>query len=182
MKKLRLSASVGLLLFVSSWGFYAAREAHAGWRELGLVVVPMHAKDDASARSCYTKLRKQLTGKEGSDIVHVRQSRENLARKLGDETMASWTTAAADAFKPLENWEPTTWRGPDGKTVGTGYVVDAWVLIDCHPDELTLDVVSLVPSTGSVTRLRVGGKAIDASTRSIAQKVVLTHAWADWVP
>ena len=138
-----------LLGLAVALGLLGASRAHAGWREMGLVMVPMHAKDDASARACYTRLRKQLTGQEGSDVVHIRQSRDNVAKKLGDEVMASWKTAEAKAFEPLVKWEPKTWRDFAGKTIGSGYVIDAWVLIDCQPEAKTLDVVTIAPKNNT---------------------------------
>ncbi len=157
-------------------------DAEAGWRELGFVVVSMHEGDDTAARGCYVNLRKALVGEEGSDVVHVRQSRANVVKRLGEEAAAKWTTADAKAFEPLIKWEPKTWRGPDGKTVGSGYVVDAWVLVDCQPGEKRLDIVSVVPATSSVSRLQVSNVEIDKKARKLAAEVVMKHAWADWMP
>ncbi len=157
-------------------------EAEAGWRELGLVVVSMHEGDDAEARKCYTALRKELVGRNEGEIVHSRLARDAIARKLDDATMTSWTKAAKSAFAPLHDWEPSVWRGADGKTVGSGYTVDAWILIDCAPSEQRLDVVSVAPVTGSVMRLHIQGQAVDADLRELVTTFAHQHAWADWEP
>lgn len=160
-----------------------AVEAEAGWRELGLVFVPMHETDDASARSCYTKMRKAIAGQEGEDVVHVRMTRETLQRKLGDATTKDFRTAGKDAFEPLHTWEPTTWRGGDGKVIsGGGFTVDAWVLIDCRPADNALDIVTVAPVTGSVMRFHAAGREIDAKLRKLGESFIVAHAWADWSP
>ncbi|MEE9382491.1 MAG: hypothetical protein V3V08_03660 [Nannocystaceae bacterium] len=158
--------------------------AQAGWRELGFVFVHMDSSEDKDkdARRCYTQIRKAITS-ENSDLVHVRLARDTLARKLGEDATSSWLSADRKAFEPLVKWEPSTWRDGAGKVIkGGGYVVDAWVLIDCQPAKRTLDIVTVAPATGSVMHLHLGERDINKNSRELAKSFVMGHAWADWSP
>jgi hypothetical protein len=157
--------------------------ADAGWRELGLVIIPMHPSEDAEARRCFTKLRKQIVGEDSGEIVHSRVGPEVLERRLGAEIVANWTDAPHAAFDPLHEWEPRVWRDHEGaKIPGGGYTVDAIVMIDCRPAAKTLDIVSVAPAGSSVMRTRLSQREIGRDLRSLVARLVIHHAWADFSP
>lgn len=134
----------------------AAPPARAGWRPLELMLIDA-GQGGAAGKRCVDRVAGNFKA-QGEDVAMVRRELGAIRRKLPatlPPSVLAWTDAETAPLRPAN----------------AAVQYDAIVVIDCRPDERSIDVVidQLVPGV-TTQRLRgvaIDGPVIDWMTRQI---------------
>ena len=123
--------------------------AHAGARAVEVMMVDMNPSPDAESRACVAALVRPLRAAGGDEARVRRVSREILLRRTSAPEDVDLGAAPDEVFQGL--------RGLD---------LDAWLLVDCRPDEARIDA-RVFAGTGREDLAR-DGHAVHISLRGAA--------------
>lgn len=146
----------------------ADRPAHAGWRELEVLLVDATpAGAGAAGERCVRELVDQF---DPGETVLDRKTLAAVTPKLGNPPLAilAWT---AELLAPLRPYRRDDYDG----------TYDAILVVDCRPDERHLDIVVDAITPGLATyRLRT--LAIDRALLAWLVDDVRRHGYAGFSP